>query len=200
VEDFYKRIAKKTGKILQQTLDPISIPLDENQFQAVRNQAETKLEKVAGLEGAIVLLPWLNMDKKDIEGDFDFRMDVGSTEPINQEKRKQDAITLGQLSQNNPYVRGGEGTRRLFEAFKEPNLDALLKTDEEVAQDQQAAAEAATQSQIAVDTPKRQVDLAKTKMKTDTQIQTTLLKGITESDKTGTLEAIAKLNRSMKKE
>jgi hypothetical protein len=198
LEDFYVRIAKKTGKILQQTLDPISIPLDENQFQAIRNQAETKLEKVAGLEGAVVLLPWLNMDKGDIDGDFDFRMDVGSTEPINQEKRKQDAITLGQLSQGNPYVRGGEGTRRLFEAFKEPNLDALLKTDEEVAQDQQAGAEAATQAEIATDTPKRQVDLEKTRMKTETQLQTTLIKALTESDKTGALESIAALNRSLK--
>ena len=198
LEDFYVRIAKKTGKILQQTLDPISIPLNENQFQAVKNQAQTKLEKIAGLEGSVVLLPWLNMGKEDIEGDFDFRMDVGSTEPINQEKRKQDAITLGQLAAGNPYVRGAEGTRRLFEAFKEPNLDALLKTEEEVAEEQAAAAEAATQSAVAQDVPKRQVDLEKTRMKTETQIQTTLIKALTESDKTGTLEEIARLNRSLK--
>jgi hypothetical protein len=196
LEDFYVRIAKKTGKILQQTLDPISIPLDERQFQTIRQQAETKLEKIAGPENAIIMLPWLNTKKEDIDGDFDFRMDVGSTEPINQEKRKQDAITLGQLSQGNPYVRGGEGTRRLFEAFKEPNLDALLKTDEEVAEEQSAAAEAATQAAVATDMPKRQVDLEKTRMKTETQLQTTLIKALTESDKTGTLEEIARLNRS----
>ncbi len=198
LEDFYVRIAKKTGKVLQQTLDKISIPLDEPQFTAVREQAETKLEKIAGQDGAIVLLPWLNTEKKDIVGDFDFRMDLGSTEPINQEKRKQDIITLTQLSQGNPYVKGGEGTRRIFKAFKEPNLEALLKTDEEVAAEQQAAAQSASQAAVAEDMPKRQVDMAKTQMKTDTQLKTTLMKLLAETDKTDSLENIARLQRSTK--
>lgn len=181
MEDFYIRIAKKVGKVLQQTMEKESIPLNEKQFINAEQKVQSKLAKIVGQNEQTVLLPWLNMEKDDIQGDFDFTLDVGSTAPINQEKRKQDVITVAQLLAGNPLIKLDESTRRILEAFEIKDIEALLKTPEEQQAEQQAqleALQAQTEAAIAEDMPKRQVDLQKTREKNQTAIDTALINAL----------------------
>ena len=196
LENFYLDVSKTLLKIDQQTLSDTSIPLNQRQFDAAQVRTPSKLEKITGAEGAVVLQPWLNVSKEDIRGDYDFTMDLGSTEPINQEKRKQDIVTLSQILAGNPFIKSDEATRRILDAFDIKDQDSLLKTGEEVAKEQQAAAQAQAEAALAQDMPKRQVDMAKTQLKSDTTIQTTLMKILSEREKDTSLKDIAEINRS----
>lgn len=179
LEDFILHIARKLGKILQQTLEPGDIPLNQEQFQFAQQFAPKKLEKIAG-EGTEVLLPWLNFSKEDIKGDYNFNIDVGSTAPINQEQRKQDLITLHQLLAGNPFIEQEESTRRTLEVFGEKDTDRLMKSGEEVARQAQAEQQAAGQAELQDREMKSEVDLTKTKMKTDSARETTLIKALSQ--------------------
>ena len=176
LESFLMRIARKLGKILQQTLKEDSIPLESEQFDFAREYIPTKLEKIVGEQESQIIMPWLNFSKDDIAGDYNFRIDVGSTAPINQEQRKQDMVTLSQLMAGSPYIDGFESTKRTLEAFDEKDIDKLMKTQEEVQQQSQQAQEQALQTEIAKDQPKRDTDLQKTQMKTTSNERTTLMK------------------------
>ncbi len=175
LEEFLIHIARKLGKILQQTLEPGDIPLNQDQFQFAQQFAPNKLEKMAG-EGAEVILPWLNFTKEDIKGDFNFNMDVGSTAPINQEKRKADVVQLAQLLAGNPFINQEEATKRTLEVFGEKNTDRLMKPAEEVQAQAQQAEEAATAAELEDRQIKSQTDLTKTQMKTNSAERTTLMK------------------------
>lgn len=194
LESFIIHIMRKFSQILQQTMEPMSIPLAQETGEEIARFASSKLEKIAGTEDAALMIPWLNASKNDIKGEYEFSIEVGSTRPINQEIRKQDILTLTQVLMDSPYVNNLEGTRRILEAFEIRDIDKLLKTDEQVQAEQQAAMEAQTQSQIAIDQPKRDTDLQKTMIKSDTtlkttamksagDIRTTLLKGLTGGKK-----------------
>jgi hypothetical protein len=123
-----------------------------------------------------VILPWLNFSAEDIAGDYNFEIDVGSTAPINQEKRKQDIVTLSQLLQGSSLIDEEERVRRTLEAFGEKDTDRLMRDPQEVAQESQQAQQQALQAEIAKDQPKRDTDLQKTQMKNDTAKATTLMK------------------------
>ena len=167
LEDFYVRGAKQIGQILQQTLRKTSIPLDEDGFASAQERSQDLLEKIAGPQGQ-VLRPWLNLSKEDIQGDFEFTIDVGSTKPINQEQRKQDAVGAKQLLGQSPNVDQWELDKKVFEAFEAKDIDKLLKPKEQVAKEQAAAQQAALQAEIAKDQPKRDTDMAKTQAKNAT--------------------------------
>ena len=201
MEDFYIRINKKIGKILQQTMESESIPLNEKQFLAAQKSTPTKLAKIIGSEEQTVLLPWLEMDRDDIQGDFDFTLDIGSTAPINQEKRKQDIATVAQMLAGNPLIKLDESTRRILEAFEVKDIEALLKSPEELQaeqQQQQAAQEAAVQAEIQKDMPKRQVDLAKTEAKNKTALEKESM-GNETAINTALINALANKSREERK-
>lgn len=161
---------------MQQTLKPQEIPLNAQQFEFAQENAPNKLEKIVGEGNSQVILPWLNFSAEDIAGDYNFEIDVGSTAPINQEKRKQDVLTLTQILQGNPLIDDEESTRRVLEAFGEKDTDRLMRDPQEVAQESQQAQQQALQTEIAKDQPKRDNDLQKTQMKNDTAEKTTLMK------------------------
>ena len=167
LEDFYVRGAKQIAQILQQTLRKTSVPLDENAFRSAQERSPELLEKIAGAEGATILRPWLNMSKEDIQGEFEFTIEVGSTKPINQEQRKADAVGGKQLLGQSPNIDQWEMDKRVLEAFEAKDIDRLLKPKEQVAQEQQAQMRAALQAEIAKDQPKRDTDMAKTQAKTE---------------------------------
>lgn len=187
-EDFNVRLSRKLAMILQKTLDKVDIPLDAVQFasfvQQHKNGLDTKLSRIVGDEGAITLQPWLELSKADIQGEYNFDIEMGSTQPVNEETRKRDIATLAQILQGNPYMRQRESTIRVLEVFKEPDIDSLVKPEEEVQQEQAQAAQAASQGEIADREMKSQVDLAKTQMKTQTTEKTSQLKAETEMAKT----------------
>lgn len=173
LEDFVVHVVRKLGKILQQTLETTSVPLSTEQFELAQEFSKNKLDKIAGPENATILQPWLNTSKEDIKGDYLFRIDVGSMQPINQEKRKADIVAVSQLLKDSPYINTHEGNKRVLEAFEIKEIEKLLKTPEQVAKDRQETMKTALQTELAKDKPKRDTDLQKTQMKTETQREKT---------------------------
>lgn len=167
-ENFLVRVIEKLAKIVQQTADRIEIPLTHDQIndEDIKEFLQNKMVKVAGVEGAIVLQPWLEIGKNDIQGEYIYDLEVGSTMPVNEQVVRQDAVTLYQLLEKNPFVKGREGTKEVLSAFNKPDPEKFLKPEEQVAQEQAQMKQEALQAEIAVDTPKRQADLQKTMMKT----------------------------------
>jgi len=190
-EGFTVRIVSKLAKICQQTIDSLDIPLDNVQMkdEDVAPYVTKKLDKIVGENGATVLLPWLSMSKEDIKGDYIYDIEVGSTMPINDETRKRDAVTMYQMFQQNPYVRGREGTIKVMEAFNIMEPEKFLKTEEEVQQGQMSGMKSQLEAEIAKDEPKRQADLMKTKMKTDTQKDLASMRALTDVTLTNAEEA-----------
>lgn len=167
-ESFLVRVIEKLARIVQQTADTIEIPLThENMSDGdIQHFLQNKMVKVAGAEGAIILQPWLEIGKNDIQGEYIYDLEVGSTMPINEQAVRQDAVTLYQLLQENPYIKGREGTKDVLAAFNKPDPEKFLKPEEQVAQEQEQSAQRSLQMEVAVDAPKRQTDLQKTMMKT----------------------------------
>jgi hypothetical protein len=200
-EDFTVRLSRKLAMILQKTLDKTAIPLNQSQFQEFANRelrgiGQSKLVKIAGAEGAIMLQPWLELSKKDIQGEYLFDVEVGSTQPINEETRKRDYVTLSQTFGQNPWIRQREATRLGLDVFNVPDAENFLKSEEEFSQEAQAQAEAATAGEIEDRRIKSETDLAKTQMKAQssekiaglkatTEMSTTALDNQTERLKTG---------------
>lgn len=168
LEDFYVRGAKQISQILQQTLRKTSIPLNENAFQTAQERSSGLLEKIMGADNVQIIRPWLNLSKDDIQGEFEFDVEVGSTRPVNQEQKKADAVGGKQLLGQSPNIDQWELDKKVLEAFEAKDIDRLLKPKEQVAKEQQAAQQAALQAEIAKDQPKRQVDMAKTQAKNAT--------------------------------
>ncbi len=179
-ESFLVRVVEKLAKVIQQTADQIEIPLSADQMNDVEIQKfiKNKLVKIAGEEGAIIIQPWLSANKNDIKGDYIYDIEIGSTLPMNQEMRKRDAVQLYTLLQENPYMKGQEGTKELLMAFGKIDAEKYMKTDEEVSQEHQAGMQSALQTEIAKDEPKRQTDMAKTQMKSETTKQVAIIKAV----------------------
>ena len=170
VENFTVRIMKKVGQVLQQTLDKRDFRLNRDAGIELSAQIPEKLTKIEGRDAANLLF-WLSAGKEDIQGEFDFTMEVGSMRPVNKETRKQDMLQLLQIlaqSGNLP----DEVYSRIFEAFEIRDAEKLISSIRELQQQQQQAAEKqqllALQAQQAERQQKSQVDLTKTQMKTDT--------------------------------
>jgi hypothetical protein len=193
-EDFIVRIVRKEGMILQKKLDkPIDIPLDKAQAEQVRQildstdpqlasmkallqsrLASVDLSKIVGQENVVALMPWLNLSKEDIQGDYDFQIEVGSTLPINEETRKRDFMQVAPLFAQNPKIDPDKLTEWGMEVF-DIKRD-LFKSDEQVAAEQEAQPPSDAEVKIAERQMKDQTDLKKTQMKSQTAIETTKLK------------------------
>ena len=98
-------------------------------------------------------------------GDFDFDIEVGSTQPLNQETRKRDILQLKQILEGSPYINAEEATKAVLEAFDRNDIDKLMRTQKEVEQQQMQQAQTAVQAEQAKNQPKRDTDLQKTQMK-----------------------------------
>jgi hypothetical protein len=184
-ENFVVRIVEKLAKIIQQTADEISIPLEADQMNDLdlRKLLQNKMAKIDSPEGAVVLLPWLQLGKNDLEGDYLYEIEIGSTMPHNEQQDKVDAVQLYQLMTNNPYMKGREGTKEVLLAFKRPDPDKLLKSEEEVQQLSMMNAKARVEAELAIDTPKRQTDLVKTQIKSQTTKEVAAMKNQGEAQK-----------------
>lgn len=184
-EDFVKRNIRKLAQIVQQTMTETSLPLSNEQFALAQKHLPTKLDKIIGQENAQAIMPFLNLSKDDLQGEYDFSIELGSTQPINEQSRKQDAMALYQLLASNPYMKKREGTLKLLDAFNQMDADDLLKTDEQVGQEQAQQAQMAFQSQMAEPQLKTQTDLQKTDMKTKTTLMGEKMRGDVEMAKMG---------------
>ena len=102
VENYVVRIMRKFAQVLQQTMSEQSVSLTQDQFTEAQNSLPHKLSKITGPE-ANILLPWITASKDDIQGEYEFSIEVGSMQPINQEQRKRDAVTMYQMFAQDPY-------------------------------------------------------------------------------------------------
>ena len=167
-EGFIVRVIEKLSKIIQQTADTIEIPLthEEMNDDEIQGFLQNKLVKIAGPQGAIQLQPWLEIEKNDIQGEYIYDIEVGSTMPINEQAVRSDAVTLYKLLEQNPFVKGREGTKELLSSFNKPDPEKFLKPEEQVAKEHEQAVKEQVGIENAMDAPKRQVDLQKTQLKT----------------------------------
>jgi hypothetical protein len=168
VEEFFVRVISKLDKIIQQTVTDEEIPLSEEEFTTAKKIAPNHLLKLIIGEDEQVskLLPWLRMDKHSIVGEYEYDILPGSMAPVSEAQLKQDALTLAQIFQGNPYINQFRGTKRIldiFQVFDQGFLNDEKETDQKLAQQAQAAQQAALAEQQAKD----QTDLQKTQMKNE---------------------------------
>lgn len=190
VENFTVRIMKKLAQILQQTLAKRDFVLTDEQFQQAQAKIPQKIEKIVGIDGGEKLLPWIMASKKDIQGEYNFKIEVGSMVPVNKQTRKQNALELMQILVQNPFIDPIEALKRIFEVFEVRDFEKLLLDPQKVMQQQRQAAEAESQAQAAEVEGKRKTDIIKTQMKSRTALdiqnkksQTTLLAELIKGDK-----------------
>jgi len=180
-EDFLVRNIKKLAQVLQQNMPDTDVPLNTQQFEDAVQFVPSKLHSIVGDKDTVVF-PWLKLSKKDIEGDFDYDIEVGSTQAVNMETRKRDVVQLAEILANNPWIKDKEATIRILEAFNEKDVERLMKTDKEMqqeqAQQQQSAQQPEPDQQL-----KSETDLTKTKMKSAVAIETANIKADTEKGK-----------------
>ena len=170
VENFVVRIMRKFAQVLQQTMSEQNVPLTINQFKEFQTSIPHKLSKISGPE-AEILLPWFTVNKDDIAGEYDFDIEVGSMQPVNQEQRKRDASMMYQMFSQDPYFDPVAIRKKVLEAFEIRDLE--LKDAKTVQEEQIQMAQLAHQAEIDKGQPKIQADLAKTKMKTQSASQQT---------------------------
>lgn len=186
-ENFLVRIVEKLAGIVQQTAEEIEVPLEADQMRdkTLREILGNKLVKIDGVEGAVAILPWLQVDKEDIKGEYIYEIEIGSTLPSSEETEKRDAMFLYKEMKDNPYMKGRESTKRVLDRFKIMDADKLLKTEKEVQQIAMMNARMRIEGELAIDTPKRQVDLTKTQIKSQTTKEVAAMKNQGEGQKMG---------------
>jgi len=173
IQDFVVRSMKKVGQVLQQTLTPVEIPISQDQVVDLQGLGLDKklMVNIVGLEGDQILAPWMELTKEQIKGDFDFDMQLGSMQPINEDQQKKDLFELLNLIGGSPFIDQHKVVKEILERYT-PFRSDLLKTPEQVAQEQQAAQQASIAAEQEVNKPKRDTDLLKTQMKNQTSIDT----------------------------
>jgi len=165
VESFVENTVSKLDKIIQQTVTSEEIPLSESDFAFAKSLAPTRLASIVGLEGRQILLPWLNLTKDEIQGDYEYEIELGSMQPRNEETKKRDLVTLAQLMQGNPFINTFRATQVMLDAFDVKDFQ-LLRDPKEVAQEQAQRRQQALEESLAERRMKDQTDLIKTEMKT----------------------------------
>lgn len=188
LENHITRIIRKVASILQQTLRGGDFALSQEELELASEFVPGKVMRVTGNKGD-VLLPWMSASMEDIQGEYDFELQIGSTRPVDTESRKRDAMTLYQIEAENPLINREISLRKLYEAFDVQDVDERMRPMEEVTQEQQAQQQAAMEAQMAEPQMKVQADLQKTQMKTQTSMaqaelnsKTTLLKAALQEE------------------
>jgi len=150
-------------------MDTVDIRLDDNSFKKFQEYAPKKLNKIVRGEEKL-LIPWLSADKDDIKGEYDFKIEIGSTLPIDSDRRKQESVGVYDRLTQNPLINQDELLKVFLDAF--PNIDtALLVRDiKEVQQERQQAAQAAQEAAMMPEKLKRETDIQKTQMKSQTAL------------------------------
>ena len=194
-EDFVVRCVSKLGKIIQQTTETSKeIPLSLGQFKEAQSGIPDKLEKIVGPDKTTIY-PWLSFNNDDIKGDFEYSIEIGSTQPINDASRQQQAKALAEYAASNPLLDPEKVTMRVLESYGEKNPEDLMIPMEQVQAGKQQAMEAAIQAEIQKVMPKIMADLQKTDKKTATSIEIAEIKS-----KTDIVKEALKVDKTEKRE
>ena len=191
VEKFYSRVIKKVMHVVQQHVQEESeIPLNDSTFDSLQRmnpQALVSGEPTMGQGGQEVVenFPFMKLDRDLIRGDFNFKIVSGSTTADSDQIRLQRAQMLLQFTLQNPLIDKVEATKVIMElgGFEE-YIGRLMRDPAIVQQEAQQAAQQQIQAEIAVDKPKRDTDLKKTEIKSQTSIAQELMRQKGEDKRT----------------
>ena len=93
--------------------------------------------KIEGQEGS----QWVNLSKEDIQGEYNFDIEPGIMEPKNEALHKQQVLKYSEIMAANPHTNQRTLATEITKAFGLSN-DKMLLPEEQVQQNQQAAADA----------------------------------------------------------
>tara|TARA_R100000501_G_C2619698_1_gene113004 strand:- start:21 stop:1955 length:1935 start_codon:yes stop_codon:yes gene_type:complete len=171
VERFLSNVIKKMLKIAQQTLPVDSeIPVTQDQAQSISQDTP---QAIRGKK-----FPFMAVDREMISGEYTFGIEVGSTQPTNEQERLQKAGALVQFAQTNPLIDKTEVTKLALEwgGFGS-YISRLMRDPQQVQQEQQQAQQAQMEAALAEPRLKTQTDLQKTQLKTQTDVEVARIKG-----------------------
>lgn len=100
-------------------------------------QFMTDQEEVLITEDAPGIPKWINVQPEELIGTLRFRL-LGAAYMQNETMRQRNLMALANIAGNTPYLRERESLMVLGKAFKIPEINLLIKTDQEVQQEQQA--------------------------------------------------------------
>lgn len=160
VSGMWKRVMKKLLTILQQTMDKTEIPLSEGDFNIARQSSPSKLSSIVGADGTTILLPFLNISSDDIQGEYDFSIDIGSEKPDNEATRRTELVST--FSVMTPQLMAHVDIPKLVKYILKTGLGpvtaAELQRDPNVvAQEQQQAAQQQFQQALQLEQIKHQI-------------------------------------------
>jgi len=183
MENFLERIIRKLAQTIQQTISEKELRLNQADFEGASNiqGLKNKMSRILDRDTE-TLIPWISLDKTDIEGEFDFTITAGSALPINEMAEKQDAVGIYNMTRQDPYFNPVPVRMNLMKAF---NLDPgeMLKNPQEAEAAMQAQAQTQAEAPLAERKLKNEADLVKTEMKSDTQKEIATMKAQTEIGK-----------------
>lgn len=116
MEDFISTVGAKIGGLCQQYMDKAIAVKIKNP----RNPQE---------------LAWMDLDKSQIQGEFNYVVKAGSMQHQNQDTRKQQTLKFAELMSANPNVNQRILAERLCEVF-DIEADEILRSPEEMQQEQ----------------------------------------------------------------
>jgi len=176
VEDYIIRIVTKMGKVLQQTALKMDIPLDDSTFNIMKQKHPQKLMRVKktvngpqGPQEVEELLPFVKIEKKDLQGDFEYQILTGSTQLVSSQERQQSAVFWYKTTAQDPRADKRQSLEDLAEAF-DKQIGLSIKDEKVVQQQLQAQQKAQAEAGQAERKAKDQTDLQKTPMKSQTSL------------------------------
>lgn len=153
-----------------------TVPVSDNQFDGLATSNPNLL--VAGDEQTSAtghrfkeVFPFVEVDRAVMSARYTYKITVEQAGADSEAVKREGATALLQMSAENPYVNQFEATKIFLEAIGMGSfVDRVLVPQEQVIQSQQAADKKNIEGQLALDLPKREADVLKTKMKTVAQM------------------------------
>ena len=94
-----------------------------------------------------VIPKWQAIDPAQIIGNFEFNL-TAANYATNKVVRQRNLMAFAQIAQTTPYWRAGEGLREIGKVLEIRNVNALIKSEQEVQMEQQAALQQQMQMQF----------------------------------------------------
>lgn len=102
-------------------------------------QYMTDPEEILITKAATAMIPkWQFIQPAQIIGNYEFNM-TAANYATNKTVRQRNLMTFAQIAMNSPYWKQGEGLREIAKVLEIRNADDMLKNDQEVQMEQQAA-------------------------------------------------------------
>lgn len=106
--------------------------------------------EVALTDEAAGIPKFMQVSPEELVGNFSYDL-VAANYVTNEVVRQRNLLAWGNMAAQSPYLNQFEGLKALGKAFKIPNMERLLKSEEQVAQEEQQAMQMQMQQEAAMD-------------------------------------------------